>query len=61
MKATVATPNLGFQIDPQLNALILRECRLTPWKSKSAVIRERLRTSYQEHPLPRRNGKGRVS
>jgi spore coat protein CotF len=44
-------PNLGFVLDHDLNALIEREKQMTPFKSKSMIIRDRLRQSYQNYPL----------
>lgn len=46
--------NLGFQLDPDLEALITRERAITPWKTKSQIVRDRLRQSYIDHPLDRK-------
>lgn len=45
-------PNLGFELDDQLHELITREKALTPWKGKSQIIRDRIRQSYVDYPLP---------
>lgn len=45
-------PNLGFELDAQLQELIMREKHLTPWKGKSQIIRDRIRQSYIDYPLP---------
>ncbi len=45
-------PNLGLELDKALNELITRETMLIPSKSKSMVVRERLRQSYIDYPLP---------
>lgn len=45
-------PNLGFELDAQLHDLITREKNLIPSKGKSQIIRDRLRQSYIDYPLP---------
>lgn len=46
-------PNLGFELDAQLHDFITQEKVLIPSKSKSMIVRDRLRQSYIDYPLPK--------